>query len=70
MELHLDDGTQRLELPVSRITLKVWGGVPTLISEKSAAAAVRRNEWAVQAVETYTERSSSSRWGPGDPSGC
>lgn len=35
MEPHLEDGTQRLELPVSRMTLKVWGGVPTLISEKS-----------------------------------
>lgn len=36
MEPHLEDGTQRLELPVSRMTLKVWGGVPRLISEKSA----------------------------------
>lgn len=29
------EGTQRLELPVSRMTLKSWGGVPMLISEKS-----------------------------------
>jgi hypothetical protein len=35
MEPHSDDGTQRLELPVSRTTLKTWGGVPTEISEKS-----------------------------------
>lgn len=35
MELHSDEGTQRLELPVSRTTLKSWGGVPSEISEKS-----------------------------------
>lgn len=35
IELHSDDGTHRLELPVSRTTLKVWGGVPREISEKS-----------------------------------
>lgn len=35
MEPHSDDGTQRLELPVSRTTLKVWGGVPMVISAKS-----------------------------------
>lgn len=29
------EGTQRLELPVSRTTLKVWGGEPMVISEKS-----------------------------------
>lgn len=27
------DGTQRLELPVSRTTLNFWGGVPIEISE-------------------------------------
>lgn len=32
---HCWEGTQRLELPVSRTTLKLWGGVPTVISEKS-----------------------------------
>ena len=30
MEVHFDDGTQRLELPVSRTTLNSWGGVPRL----------------------------------------
>jgi hypothetical protein len=35
IELHCDEGTQRLELPVSRTTLNVWGGVPSMISEKS-----------------------------------
>lgn len=35
MELHSDEGTQRLELPVSRTTLKSCGGVPREISEKS-----------------------------------
>jgi hypothetical protein len=35
IELHCDEGTQRLELPVSRTTLKLWGGVPMEISEKS-----------------------------------
>lgn len=35
MELHSADGTHKLELPVSRTTLKDCGGVPTEISEKS-----------------------------------
>lgn len=35
IELQSDPGTHRLELPVSSTTLKVWGGVPMLISEKS-----------------------------------
>src|ERR1700749_3041300 len=35
MEPHSEDGTQRLELPVSRTTLNSCGGVPTEISEKS-----------------------------------
>lgn len=35
MELQSVEGTQRLELPVSRMTLKSWGGVPREISEKS-----------------------------------
>lgn len=35
MELHCEEGTQRLELPVSRTTLNDWGGVPREISEKS-----------------------------------
>jgi hypothetical protein len=30
-----------LELPVSRTTLKVWGGVPMVISEKSAIILVK-----------------------------
>lgn len=34
---HCWEGTQRLELPVSRTTLKLWGGVPMVISEKSGA---------------------------------
>jgi len=36
MEPHCCDGTQRLELPVSSTTLNDCGGVPMLISEKSA----------------------------------
>jgi hypothetical protein len=35
MEPHSELGTHRLELPVSRTTLKVCGGVPMVISEKS-----------------------------------
>lgn len=31
---HLEPGTQRLAEPVSSTTLKVWGGVPMVISEK------------------------------------
>lgn len=33
---HDCEGTQRLELPVSRMTLNSWGGVPMVMSEKSA----------------------------------
>ena len=36
MEPHSEDGTHKLELPVSRTTLKDCGGVPMVISEKSA----------------------------------
>lgn len=32
---HSWEGTQRLELPVSSTTLKLWGGLPMVISEKS-----------------------------------
>lgn len=35
IELHSDDGTHKLALPVSRTTLKVCGGVPSVISVKS-----------------------------------
>ena len=35
MDVHFDDGTHRFELPVSRTTLNVWGGVPIPISAKS-----------------------------------
>lgn len=35
MEPHSELGTHKLELPVSRTTLKVCGGVPMVISEKS-----------------------------------
>ncbi len=35
MEPHFSDGTQRLELPVSRTTLKLCGGLPNVISAKS-----------------------------------
>ena len=38
MEPQSVDGTHRLELPVSSTTLKLWGGVPMEISEKSAQA--------------------------------
>ena len=34
---HFDDGTHRLEDPVSKITLKVWGGVPIVIGPKYSA---------------------------------
>ena len=34
--MHSDEGTHKLELPVSRTTLKVCGGVPREISEKSS----------------------------------
>lgn len=70
MELHLEDGTHRLELPVSRMTLKVWGGVPMLISEKSVAGGSVRWNGKYQCVETYTEHSGSSQWEQGGPSGC
>ena len=43
IELHSDDGTQRLELPVSRTTLKDWGGVPRVISEKSDESVMRND---------------------------
>lgn len=33
MDEHRVEGTQRLEDPVSRITLNDWGGVPRVISE-------------------------------------
>lgn len=52
MEVHLDEGTQRLELPVSRMTLKSWGGVPTLMSEKSGGG-VRRTSQAEGKVGEY-----------------
>lgn len=29
---HVEDGTQRFELPVSKTTLNFWGGVPMPIS--------------------------------------
>lgn len=35
MEPHSEEGTHKLELPVSRTTLKLWGGVPIVMSEKS-----------------------------------
>jgi len=35
MEPHSEPGTHKLELPVSRTTLKDCGGVPRVISEKS-----------------------------------
>ena len=35
MEVHFDEGTQRLELPVSRTTLNSCGGVPSVTVAKS-----------------------------------
>jgi len=35
MEVHFVEGTQRLELPVSRTTLNSWGGVPSPTVAKS-----------------------------------
>lgn len=43
MEPHSEEGTHKLELPVSRTTLKVCGGVPTVISEKSLPWSVTRS---------------------------
>lgn len=34
MEEQRVEGTQRFEEPVSRITLKDWGGVPSVMVEK------------------------------------
>lgn len=51
---HCWEGTQRLELPVSRTTLKLWGGVPMVISEKSGAISDGR---VGDLIGTYTERS-------------
>lgn len=58
MEPHSDDGTHRLELPVSRTTLKTWGGVPTEISEKSGSLLANDVERIIE-VDAYTERSRS-----------
>lgn len=60
MELHSEEGTQRLELPVSRMTLKSWGGVPRETSEKSRCCQkqlVLRE--AMSHKGTYTARSGS-----------
>lgn len=68
MEVHSDDGTHRLELPVSRTTLKLWGGVPREISEKSDKLV-----WMISARQggnlmegAYTERSGSCQPGHRD----
>lgn len=63
MLLHSTEGTHRLELPVSRTTLKVWGGVPMVISEKSVNESVSDDQatlrgsnihWAFAKLETGT----------------
>lgn len=52
---HCWEGTQRLELPVSRTTLKLWGGVPIVISEKSESGQFWRRFNELN--DAYTERS-------------
>lgn len=59
MEVHLDEGTQRLELPVSRMTLNSWGGFPTLMSEKSRAVLEGRDKQRARVTRTYTGHSDS-----------
>lgn len=59
---HSWEGTQRLELPVSRTTLNVWGGVPMVISEKSVQCQCWKSpkeeeggsHWAFMKLETGT----------------
>lgn len=53
---HWDEGTHKLELPVSRTTLKVCGGVPMVISEKSTVVSKRLR--ALMRL-SYIERSGS-----------
>jgi hypothetical protein len=52
---HCWEGTQRLELPVSRTTLKLWGGVPMVISEKSGQGQLGMKS--IEFNDTYTGRS-------------
>jgi len=57
MEPHLEEGTQRLELPVSRTTLNSCGGVPIVMSEKSRICQHPAAHGTLRDESPYTGRS-------------
>lgn len=58
MLLHSDDGTHKLELPVSMTTLKVCGGVPTVTSLKSILSVNLLAQVKSKAYECYSRKES------------